>query len=521
MYNAVIFTEKNGDGSDTTLGQFYNADPAARKTFQYVTKDNEASVGLNASTFDPQTDIKFRNDKYIIAEKGDLATVLRPRQDLATYNQGKGVNVVTIPLEDKEVAKVRIPQDYTLANYNGAWGLDEDARMGIIPVDIPSANQNYDYFIYTGSLANTAFLSGMTVVGESLQDKIDELNAVLSALDSEALTEEEIADYKAQIAAVKAESEYILDADFNTSKLAEAEKRIEEEKAEERAEIIVNSPNVTQFPLSAATGANSRLFVKKGTESEIATSGYLEGIDFFGRLKDSYDVDAEADKYIAYSMEGETPTANLIFKQDEGGKYVEITHYEEETKKYYVNPDEKVIKIMKVDATEEYYGENAEAAESINGCTIDVPDGKYNSIGLLAGAAWLRPVTTTLIYEDGEVKVPSEDAPYIYYWSHENFRGTSGTDKYNYYIANWNYTTGSQRGTFRFNNLADFSETTTRLGYKEFNVEIDPSRVLTAVKFASTNAASPVSIISLWGNKDTVADKLALLEQTRLQMKLH
>ncbi len=509
---AVVYAPKNEDGTALTKDDFYNSDASLRKTFKYVTADNAAEHGIDVTTFNPNEGIQFPNDKYIVAERATVAAIYKQRQGILENDYGDSANLINIPLENKVLEKVSYKTDYTLKNYEGAWwiGTSDTARQGIIPIEIPSANQDYEYFIYTGSVANTSSVVGMTVVGESLQDKIDALNTVLSALDSAALTEEDVASYRAQIAELKAESEYILDTDFDTSKLDAAEERIEEEKAQERAEEIVNASNVTQFPLSAATGANSRLFVKKGTESEIAESGYLEGIDFFGRLADS--AAAEADKYIAYSMESETPAAKLIFKQDEGGKYIEITHFEEETKKYYVNPDEKVIKIMKVDATEQYYGENAAAAASLNGCTIDVPDGKYNSIGLLAGAGWLRPVTTTLIYEDGEVEVPSEDAPYIYYWSHENFRGAEGTDKYNYYIANWNYTTASQRGTFIYNNLADFSETTTRIGYKEYTVVSDPSRVLKAVKFASGNTGSPVSIISLWGNKATVAEKLAELE---------
>ncbi|MBO5099500.1 MAG: hypothetical protein J6C16_04965, partial [Clostridia bacterium] len=269
---AVVYAPKNEDGTALTKDDFYNSDASLRKTFKYVTADNAAEHGIDVTTFNPNEGIQFPNDKYIVAERATVAAIFKQRQGILENGYGDSANLVNIPLENKVLEKVSYKTDYTLKNYEGAWwiGTSDTARQGIIPIEIPSANQDYEYFIYTGSVANTSSVVGMTVVDESLQDKIDTLNTVLSALDSAALTEEDVASYRAQIAELKAESEYILDSDFDTSKLDAAEERIEEEKAAERAEEIVNAPNVTQFPLSAATGANSRLFVKKGTESEIA-----------------------------------------------------------------------------------------------------------------------------------------------------------------------------------------------------------------------------------------------------------
>ena len=91
--------------------------------------------------------------------------------------------------------------------------------------------ENKVYFLYVARVSGHPAILGATVMGgESIQEKIDALNEVLKTLDSETLTMEEIAEYRAQIKEIKELSEYVLDRDFETAALAEAEKKYQDHK---------------------------------------------------------------------------------------------------------------------------------------------------------------------------------------------------------------------------------------------------------------------------------------------------
>lgn len=389
---------------------------------------------------------------------------------------------------------------YDSGSYVGNLMLNYDGN----PV-IKVGEEEYMLYLQLIRECTDGILFGMTFEKEeTYAEKIAKVNEDIEKLTTEA-TVEEFTAIENEIETLKVESEYIEDSDFNLAKLNEIKRII---NAELNAHKVIKVGKVTQFPLSAATGANSRLFVEKGKESQIAESGYIEGVDFHGRLADSKA--AETQYFIPFSYyDGTNTQKGLIFKKDEKGSYVEFTYYGGETKKFYVNPEEKVIKVTKVDAKEEYYGANVAAAATLNATTIDVPDGKYDSISYLAGCTYRRTPEITFIYEDESV--PATNIEQVVEWSHANYRGASGTESYSYYTT-WDDTTMAQRSIARFYFVSDLKASTAYIGYKEFTVTPDPTKVLKAIKFSEDAYGSPISIISLWGSNKTIEEKLAELD---------
>lgn len=324
---AVVYAPKNADGTPLTSADFYNSDASKRKVFKYATADNAGEHGIDVEAFDANRDIVFPNDKYMAAskERATVAAVVKQRQGIVSNYYGNTANFINIPLDSNKVLeKVTYKSDYTLNNYDDAMytGDDSAARQGIIPVEIPSANQDYEYFIFTGSIANTTNVVGMTVVGESLQDRIDAMNAVLTALDSKTLTEADIAGYKAQVAALVAESEYILESDFDISKLTEAEKRIEDEKLAAEKEAALNVRYTTVDTLSLPQD----LFA---TKAEVMSNSNWYNVDSTAAAPNAYaykgfSQDSSEKKYpnakfgFAFSIDGLNSLAEI---SEENGTY--------------------------------------------------------------------------------------------------------------------------------------------------------------------------------------------------------
>ena len=165
----------------------------------------------------------------------NVAISLRARQDTENNNYGNKASVGIFDLKDEEVSKINVINEQTPGDntdIEGVIGLNNGSASyprALIPVtfkDNANADPNKVYFLYVARVSAGPAILGATVMGgESIQDKIDALNEVLKTLDSETLTLEQIEDYRAKIEAIKAMSEYVLDRDFETAALAEAEKK--------------------------------------------------------------------------------------------------------------------------------------------------------------------------------------------------------------------------------------------------------------------------------------------------------
>ncbi len=183
-------------------------------------------------------DIQFPSNIY--AAEMNVAISLRARQDTENNNYGNKATVGIFDLKDEEVSTINIINDQTPGDntdIEGVIGLNNGSDTyprALIPVTFKNsenAEEDKVYFLYVARVSAGPAILGATVMGgESIQDKIDALNEVLSALDSETLTLEQIEDYRAQIEAIKASNEYVLDTDFDTTALDEAEKKYQDQR---------------------------------------------------------------------------------------------------------------------------------------------------------------------------------------------------------------------------------------------------------------------------------------------------
>ena len=178
-------------------------------------------------------DIQFPSNIY--AAEMNVAISLRARQDTSNNNYSNKATVGIFDLKDEEVSKINVINDQAPGDntdIEGVIGLNNGNNSyprALIPVtfkDSANADPNKVYFLYVARVSGYPAILGATVMGgESIQEKIDALNEVLKTLDSETLTMEQIAEYRAQIKAIKELSEYVLDRDFETTALDEAENK--------------------------------------------------------------------------------------------------------------------------------------------------------------------------------------------------------------------------------------------------------------------------------------------------------
>jgi hypothetical protein len=80
----------------------------------------------------------------------------------------------------------------------------------------------------------------MSVSGLNAAEKIEKINEKLEAIDVDTITRAECDALRVEIAELKAENAEILDSDFATSKLEEAEERLENEEAYQAKQELFN-----------------------------------------------------------------------------------------------------------------------------------------------------------------------------------------------------------------------------------------------------------------------------------------
>ncbi|MBO5098896.1 MAG: Ig-like domain-containing protein [Clostridia bacterium] len=112
----------------------------------------------------------------------------------------------------------QVPGD---SNIEGIISFDNtDNKKGVralIPVEVKNGDPDKAYFLYVGRISQQPAVFGATILGKSLQDKIDAINAKLALVD-ENTTEADCEAIDKEITALKAESDLVKDSDFNKEK---------------------------------------------------------------------------------------------------------------------------------------------------------------------------------------------------------------------------------------------------------------------------------------------------------------
>ena len=195
--------------------------------YSYLSESNSEEIIGKAITLD---DVKFPNDDLII--KGD--SVLFGDFNIARSPSAGGTNprrycplgyvdYINIPVNQK-VKSVQMERDTEAAkNWKDEMGnaiAVIDGNCAYIPVTIEGASDDYYYFAKLGRLCkDEQAVFAVTVVGQSLQEKIDALEARIDALDDtyNSTQKMEIAEIKNALEALKTEG--VEDTDFEDALL--------------------------------------------------------------------------------------------------------------------------------------------------------------------------------------------------------------------------------------------------------------------------------------------------------------
>ena len=244
---------------------------------------------------------------------------------------------------------------------------------------------------------------------------------------------------------------------------------------------------------------NARLFVSESDEAwtnRTEYNNYLPGVDFAGYLQTPTGDFATDQAAVVSSKFG---GAMFVYNTKSSSTSVKLTvednnhYFTVNDEKYLVRPKQNVLKIAKKTVTTSSLPssetETIARYQSLNGeKTIDIPDGKYSSVGFLGGAMlkYTKQIAVTLVYEDTEVDYGNVLQKYAKTY-------VSGTD-----------------GTIYLRNFTNIENDMSDAAYdfQVQNITTDSSKILTAIKVedvglngsgSSKNHAIPYYIISAWG----------------------
>lgn len=270
----------------------------SRVTAKLLNNENSAEHGIADVAALTSEDFTFKNPDILMTDSAKLASWINSRQDACDGNYGQRVTMVNIPLENKEVMAFTPNKFYNYISENIPTAIPvgtstSEVRQAFIPVTVKGANPDYDYFAWVGAITDNNVLLGATITQPSLKTKIDALNEVLKSLDSETLTPTQITYYRAQIEALKATSEYILDKDFDTTALDEAEKGDEPEVEEPEEPESENAKKAVYAPVEM--GLLSDYFATKAERRNqtewINSSSYLAYLGYKSSNSDRLPMD--------------------------------------------------------------------------------------------------------------------------------------------------------------------------------------------------------------------------------------
>ncbi len=331
--------------------------------------------------------------------------------------------------------------------------------------------------------------------------KVAEIDTYLAENTDEALTADQLVVYNTAIASIKL---------YKDSQATPGNPE----------EGVIRSEGKVWFNLNG----NSRLFVK--SDSTIYTNrttykDFLPGVDFAGTIRSG----AVAEDYtptgdfatdqadIVYPLNGGAMFVYTLDKNNASpGKYTipDFTtgedgniYWEIFGVKYLIQPNKNVIKnlsfkiptssLTDTDMIARYKSLNTDAV-------IDVPDGKYESVGILVGAKlkFSKAFSVSLYYE-------GEEAPVV----------VSGDDM----KISLSTATSYKEGTLSMKNFLHSDPNNDSAHYfVPKTIEADSSKVLTKISVKDTsvtNNRQPLYVISAWGvEKDELSGEISLEKNT-------
>ena len=188
-YRSLVFAPKYKDGEEIVYDEKSFYIDSENFDFKLVTKDNVTSIGVSSVKDINAKTVKFANENIIYSDVGHLANLVNNRQDTANLNYGDYTNYISVPLQNKEVKEVAFPYNINAAlNESSAIrvtteGDATDPSIALLPVTIEGASDDYVYFAYLGRVAADGYLMGATIMDISAQEKIDNAEKAMAAIN--------------------------------------------------------------------------------------------------------------------------------------------------------------------------------------------------------------------------------------------------------------------------------------------------------------------------------------------------
>ena len=259
---------------------------------------------------------------------------------------------------------------------------------------------------------------------------------------------------------------------------------------------------------------NSRFFVKSDEDAyknRTTYTDYLPGVDFAGFLAAPTGDFATDQPLVTTPQHGGAMFVYTLDKNTKGSQYAtpDFTTGEDGYKywtindvQYRVDPSKNAIKVCsnEIDTSALKDANVIAKYKSINeGATIDVPDGNYKNIGIVAGvsAKSTRNAKVTLVYSDETTEETTVDV---------TAGALSSTTSYLtgvFYLKNFTNTGGGGENALGGH------------GFVPLTVETDPTKTLTEIKIKDATKSSYaicIYVVSAWGEKLGVSDVLAQIE---------
>ena len=214
--------------------------------FVYLTSEKREELGITAEDIDEITfDGLAEGTSLIFPEK--VAMKYCNRNKNGADARTNYIEDITLPLDaDRTVSKVTITSwyaanqvDSVVAPYGERLATQKTSTYH--KLTIPGYEGDNEFYASFGrTCQQRSVLLGMSVSGLNAAEKIEKINEKLEAIDVDTITRAECDALRLEIAELKAANAEILDSDFATSKLEEAEERLENEEAYQAKQELFN-----------------------------------------------------------------------------------------------------------------------------------------------------------------------------------------------------------------------------------------------------------------------------------------
>ncbi len=248
-------------------------------------------------------DVKFTNNNLIIKGESVLFADFNNARTNAFNNGRQWCNVgyvdyLQIPV-DKEIASVHLERDTEAAknwkDENGNAIAVKNSNCAYIPVEIEGASEDYLYYAKLGRLCKEEQeVYGVTITGQSLQDKIDALEARIDALDAtyNSAQKMEIAEIKNALEALKTEG--VEDTDFDDALLTKLNDLYASAEEEIKAAQIASvEGKITNMAFKYVSSMREEVEGIKAEYDALLSSGILSSefnADLMAKFAKVYDV---------------------------------------------------------------------------------------------------------------------------------------------------------------------------------------------------------------------------------------